>query len=181
MRRLWTAIKDTSFFCEVGAQNRGEPAWVTNGAQSAVLISHWFAVGWSVLNITASKWFHLWHPLAKIGFCCGFVSLKNLSLKRSDPKAVHRSKMINSEHPHQSVERNSGHVPLEIKYPLVPRTKASQIEIMFGRLKDWWRVATRYDRCPKVFKSAMALAATILLWLWALSLVKNPPRLRDGL
>ena len=22
---------------------------------------------------------------------------------------------------------------------------------MFGRLKDWRRVATRYDRCPKVF------------------------------
>ena len=28
---------------------------------------------------------------------------------------------------------------------------------MFGRLKDWWRVATRYDRCPKVFLSAIAL------------------------
>ena len=31
---------------------------------------------------------------------------------------------------------------------------------MFGRLKDWRRVATRYDRCPKVFLSAIALAAT---------------------
>ena len=31
---------------------------------------------------------------------------------------------------------------------------------MFGRLKDWRRVATRYDRCPKVFLSAVALAAT---------------------
>jgi transposase len=39
------------------------------------------------------------------------------------------------------------------------------IEIMFGRLKDWRRVATRYDRCPKVFLSAIALAATVIFWL----------------
>ena len=39
------------------------------------------------------------------------------------------------------------------------------IEIMFGRLKDWRRVATRYDRCPKVFLSAIALAALVIYWL----------------
>ncbi|MBN8190294.1 IS5/IS1182 family transposase, partial [Salipiger thiooxidans] len=38
-------------------------------------------------------------------------------------------------------------------------------EIMFGRLKDWRRVATRYDRCPKTFFSAIALAATVIFWL----------------
>ncbi|MCI5038631.1 MAG: IS5/IS1182 family transposase, partial [Donghicola eburneus] len=26
-------------------------------------------------------------------------------------------------------------------------------------------VATRYDRCPKVFLSAIALAATVIYWL----------------
>lgn len=36
----------------------------------------------------------------------------------------------------------------------------SRIEIIFGRLKDWRRVATRYDRCATVFFSAIALAAT---------------------
>ena len=41
---------------------------------------------------------------------------------------------------------------------------------MFGRLKDWRRVATRYDRCPKVFLSAIALAAIVLFWLLVLSL-----------
>lgn len=41
----------------------------------------------------------------------------------------------------------------------------SRIEIMFGRLKDWWRVATRYDRCPTAFLSAVALAATVIFWL----------------
>jgi transposase len=40
-----------------------------------------------------------------------------------------------------------------------------QIEIMFGRLKDWRRIATRYDRCPRVFLSAIALAATVIFWL----------------
>lgn len=36
---------------------------------------------------------------------------------------------------------------------------------MFGRLKDWRRVATRYDRCQKVFLSAIALAAIVIYWL----------------
>ena len=45
------------------------------------------------------------------------------------------------------------------------------IQIMFGRLKDWRRVATRYDRCPKVFLSAIALAATVIYWLGILTLI----------
>lgn len=40
-----------------------------------------------------------------------------------------------------------------------------RIETMFGRLKDWRRVATRYDRCPTVFFSAVAVAATVIFWL----------------
>lgn len=43
--------------------------------------------------------------------------------------------------------------------------RRNRIEIMFGRLKDWCRVATRYERCPTVFLSAIALAATVLFWL----------------
>ena len=55
--------------------------------------------------------------------------------------------------------------------------RRNRIEITFGRLKDWpspsgsnrWRlrsldIATRYDRCPKVFLSAIALAATVIFW-----------------
>jgi len=45
----------------------------------------------------------------------------------------------------------------------------SRIEIMFGRLKDWRRVAIRYDRCPTVFFFAIVLAATVILWLWPMS------------
>ncbi len=43
--------------------------------------------------------------------------------------------------------------------------RRNRIEIMFGRLKDWRRVTTRDDRCPKVFLSAIALAATVIYWL----------------
>ena len=48
--------------------------------------------------------------------------------------------------------------------------RRNRIEIMFGRLKDWRRVATRYDRCPKVFLSATALAALVIYWLSVLTL-----------
>ena len=52
-----------------------------------------------------------------------------------------------------------------IKYNKRRYKKRNRIEIMFGRLKDWRRVATRYDRCPKVFMSAIALAVSVLIWL----------------
>ena len=49
--------------------------------------------------------------------------------------------------------------------PIKYDRRCSRIEIMFGRLKDWRRVATRYDRCTTVFLSAIALAATVIFWL----------------
>ena len=53
----------------------------------------------------------------------------------------------------------------KVKYDKRRYKRRNRIEIMFGRLKDWRRVATRYDRCPETFLSAIALAATILFWL----------------
>jgi len=49
----------------------------------------------------------------------------------------------------------------------VPRDEARhrqrrKIANSFSRLKDWRRVATRHDRCPKVFLSACALAAVFM-------------------
>ena len=52
-----------------------------------------------------------------------------------------------------------------VKYDKRRYKRRNRIEIMFGRLKDWRRVATRYDRCPKVFLSAIALAALVIYWL----------------
>jgi len=36
-----------------------------------------------------------------------------------------------------------------------------RVEVMFGRLKDWRRIAMRYDRCAHTFMSAIVIAATI--------------------
>ena len=52
-----------------------------------------------------------------------------------------------------------------VKYDKRHYKRRNRIEIMFGRLKDWRRVATRYDRCPNAFFSAVALAATVIFWL----------------
>ncbi|GGA27626.1 hypothetical protein GCM10011326_44650 [Salipiger profundus] len=43
--------------------------------------------------------------------------------------------------------------------------RRSRTEIMFGRPKDWRRVAMRYDCCPEVFLSGIALAALVIYWL----------------
>ena len=40
-----------------------------------------------------------------------------------------------------------------------------RIENMFARLKDWRRIATRYDRCADLFLSACCLGAVVLYWL----------------
>jgi transposase len=39
------------------------------------------------------------------------------------------------------------------------------IERMFGRLKDFRRIATRYDRLAQNFLAAVCLAATLSYWL----------------
>lgn len=39
------------------------------------------------------------------------------------------------------------------------------IERMFCRLKDWRRIATRFDRNLKTFVAAIALAAAVIWWL----------------
>jgi transposase len=40
-----------------------------------------------------------------------------------------------------------------------------RIENMFGKLKDWRRIHTRYDRCAHTFMSAICIAATCCYWL----------------
>jgi len=51
-------------------------------------------------------------------------------------------------------------------------SRPHRIEIMFGRLKDWRRIAMRHDRCAHTFFAAITLAATVIFWLgqWVLSL-----------
>jgi len=55
-----------------------------------------------------------------------------------------------------------------VRYDKRRYKRRNRIESMFERLKDRRRVATRCDRCPKVFLSAialaLALAATVMFW-----------------
>jgi len=52
-----------------------------------------------------------------------------------------------------------------VKYDKRRYKRRNPIERMFGRLKDWRRISTRYDRSPTVFLSAIALAAAVIFWL----------------
>ena len=52
-----------------------------------------------------------------------------------------------------------------IPYDIDLYRQRNRIERMFGRLKDWRRIATRYDRCAHTFMSAICIAATVIFWL----------------
>jgi transposase len=52
-----------------------------------------------------------------------------------------------------------------VKYDKRRYKRRNRIERMFGRLKDWRRVATRYNISPTVFLSAIALAVAVIFWL----------------
>jgi len=40
-----------------------------------------------------------------------------------------------------------------------------KIENIFGRLKDWRRISTRYDRCAHTYFSAICVAASFIFYL----------------
>jgi transposase len=52
-----------------------------------------------------------------------------------------------------------------IPYDAVLYKLRHKIENMFGRLKDWRRIHTRYDRCAHTYFSAICIAAAVLLAL----------------
>nr|WP_244639445.1 IS5 family transposase [Aureimonas endophytica] len=54
-----------------------------------------------------------------------------------------------------------------VVYPLNRKAyrRRNVIERMFGRLKNWKRIATRYDRLAVNYLSAIALIATVTQWL----------------
>lgn len=51
-------------------------------------------------------------------------------------------------------------------YPLdrVTYRRRNVIERMFGRLKNWRRIATRYDRLARNYLAALALVSVIIAW-----------------
>ena len=54
---------------------------------------------------------------------------------------------------------------LAIPYDAVLYKQRNKIENTFGRLKDWRRIHTRYDRCAHTYFSAICIAAAVVLWL----------------
>jgi len=52
-------------------------------------------------------------------------------------------------------------------YPLDRRIyrRRNVIERLFGRLKNWRRIATRYDRHAQNYLAAIALVATVAEWI----------------
>ncbi len=54
---------------------------------------------------------------------------------------------------------------VDLPYDKVLYRQRHKIENAFGRLKDWRRIAMRYDRCAHTFFSAICIAATVTFWL----------------
>jgi hypothetical protein len=44
-----------------------------------------------------------------------------------------------------------------------------KVENLFAKLKDWRRIATRYDRCAHTFFSAICIAAAVIFWFRLMS------------
>ncbi len=53
-----------------------------------------------------------------------------------------------------------------VPYPLDRRAykRRNVIERLFGRLKNWRRIATRYDRLARNYMAAIALVAVVAEW-----------------
>ena len=54
---------------------------------------------------------------------------------------------------------------IQYEYNATIYRQRNVIERMFCRIKDWRRIATRFDRNLKSFMGAIALAATVIWWL----------------
>ena len=53
----------------------------------------------------------------------------------------------------------------QIDYDEVLYRQRHKVENMFGKLKDWRRIATRYDRCAHTFMAAIKIAAIVIWWI----------------
>jgi transposase len=54
---------------------------------------------------------------------------------------------------------------IQIEYDRELYKQRHKVENRFGRLKDWRRIAMRYDRCAHTFFSAFLIAATVIFYL----------------
>ena len=54
---------------------------------------------------------------------------------------------------------------ITIPYDAVAYRQRNLIERMFGRIKDFRRIATRYDKLARNFLSAVLIAAIVIWWI----------------
>lgn len=54
---------------------------------------------------------------------------------------------------------------IQTSYDTALYRQRHKIENMFAKLKDWRRIAMRYDRCAHTFFSAICLACSIIFYL----------------
>ena len=54
---------------------------------------------------------------------------------------------------------------IKIDHDTNPYRQRHKVENILGRVKDWRRIQTRYDRCTRTFMSAICIAATVIFWL----------------
>ena len=52
-----------------------------------------------------------------------------------------------------------------IPHDTVLSSQHYRIVNMFGRLRDWRRIHTCYDRCARTFMSTICIAETVIFWL----------------
>ncbi len=89
------------------------------------------------------------------------------------PQRLLADKAYDAHHLRQRLERQGTEVVIPSTatrrkpYPLNRRAyrRRNVIERMFCRLKDWRRIATRYDRLARNFLSAVAIVATVCFWM----------------
>jgi hypothetical protein len=62
-----------------------------------------------------------------------------------------------------------GLVSKGLPYDALLYKQRHKIENMFGRLKDWRRIHTRYDRCVHTYLSTTCIAAAVAFWLGSMS------------
>ena len=54
---------------------------------------------------------------------------------------------------------------IDIPYDKALYKQRHKIENMFAKLKDWRRIAIRYDRCAHTFFSTICIAAIVIWWI----------------
>ena len=97
------------------------------------------------------------YPALQDGATATLVAYKGYDI--DDYRAALRAKGI-----HPGIPPRKGHIAPPI-YCKITYKQGHKVENVFARLKDWRKMATRYDRRADVFMAAITLVAIVIWWL----------------